>query len=281
VLVTAWGTQYLTGEMLRQAPNLRLIAHGAGTVKFTVDPYAYANGIRVSHAAEANAIPVAEFALAAILFANKRVFDLRDYYREDHSRGTSYALQDETIGNFRRTVGIIGASRIGRRLIQLLKPFEVSVLLYDPFVSAADSLARDVEITDLNTLMARSDVVSLHAPALPSTLAMLGKAQFALMRDGTTFINTARGSLVDETALLAELSSGRINAILDVTDPEIPDDESPFFTLPNVFLTPHIAGAVGTERSRLGMMAADEVERYVRGEPLRYEITPDLLERTA
>lgn len=281
VLVTAWGTQYLTSEMLRQAPNLRLIAHGAGTVKFTVDPYAYANGIRVSHAAEANAIPVAEFALAAILFANKRVFDLRDFYREDHSRGTSYALQDEIIGNFRRTIGIIGASRIGRRLIQLLKPFEVSVLLYDPFVSAADTLARDVEITDLNSLMARSDVVSLHAPALPSTLAMLGKAQFALMRDGTTFINTARGSLVDETALLAELSSGRINAILDVTDPEIPDDESPFFTLPNVFLTPHIAGAVGTERSRLGMMAADEVERYVRGEPLRYEITPDLLERTA
>jgi phosphoglycerate dehydrogenase-like enzyme len=281
VLVTGWGTQYLSRDLLRQAPNLRLIAHGAGTVKFTVDPYAYERGIRVTHAAEANAVPVAEFSLAAILFANKRIFDLRDYYRDDHSRGTSYALQDQAIGNFMRTVGIIGASRIGRRVIQLLRPFDVTVFLYDPFVPANDPLAQEVELTDLNTLMARSDVVSLHAPALPSTSGMMGKEQFALMRDGATFINTARGSLVDETALLEELKTGRINAILDVTDPEIPADDSPFFTLPNVFLTPHIAGAVGTERSRLGMMAADEVERYVRGQPLQYEITQDLLERTA
>jgi phosphoglycerate dehydrogenase-like enzyme len=281
VLVTGWGTQYLSRDLLRQAPNLRLIAHGAGTVKFTVDPYAYERGIRVTHAAEANAVPVAEFSLAAILFANKRIFDLRDYYRDDHSRRTSYALQDQAIGNFMRTVGIIGASRIGRRVIQLLRPFDVTVFLYDPFVPANDPLAQEVELTDLNTLMARSDVVSLHAPALPSTSGMMGKEQFALMRDGATFINTARGSLVDEMALLEELKTGRINAILDVTDPEIPADDSPFFTLPNVFLTPHIAGAVGTERSRLGMMAADEVERYVRGQPLQYEITQDLLERTA
>jgi phosphoglycerate dehydrogenase-like enzyme len=281
VLVTGWGTQYLSRDLLRQAPNLRLIAHGAGTVKFTVDPYAYERGIRVTHAAEANAVPVAEFSLAAILFANKRIFDLRDYYRDDHSRRTSYALQDQAIGNFMRTVGIIGASRIGRRVIQLLRPFDVTVFLYDPFVPTNDPLTQEVELTDLNTLMARSDVVSLHAPALPSTSGMMGKEQFALMRDGATFINTARGSLVDEMALLEELKTGRINAILDVTDPEIPADDSPFFTLPNVFLTPHIAGAVGTERSRLGMMAADEVERYVRGQPLQYEITQDLLERTA
>ncbi|MBK1793182.1 hydroxyacid dehydrogenase [Devosia sp. WQ 349] len=281
VLVTAWGTPFLTREVLQQAPNLRLIAHGAGTVKFTIAPYAYERGIRVTHAAEANAVPVAEFSLAAILFANKRVFDLRDYYRDDHSRNTSLALQDQPIGNFMRTVGVIGASRIGRRVIQLLKPFDVTVLLYDPFVPATDPLAQDVELTDLNTLMARSDVVSLHAPALPSTSGMMGREQFALMRDGATFINTARGSLVNEAALLEEVKTGRINAILDVTDPEIPVDDSPFYTLPNVFLTPHIAGAVGTERTRLGIMVADEVERYVLGKPLQYEITQDLLERTA
>jgi phosphoglycerate dehydrogenase-like enzyme len=110
---------------------------------------------------------------------------------------------------------------------------------------------------------------------------MIGARQLKLMQDGATFINTARGALVDEAALVAELQTGRIFAVIDVTDPEIPPADSPLFTLPNVFLTPHVAGAIGTERLRLGLMAVEEIERFVRGEPMLYEVQPELLERLA
>jgi len=281
VLVTGWGCPMLTPDVLRSAPHLKLIAHAAGTVKYTVDPTAYAMGIRVTHAAEANAVPVAEFTLAAILFANKRVFELRDVYRDDPTRRRAYQLMDEPIGNFRRTVGLVGASRIGRRVAALLAGFDLNVLLYDPFVQPDDPVAQQAELVDLDALMARSDVVSVHAPSLPSTRGMIGSRQLKLMQDGAAFINTARGALVDEAALLTELQTGRIHAVIDVTDPEVPPANSPFFSLPNVFLTPHVAGAIGTERARLGLMAIEEVERFARGEPMLYEIEPELLERLA
>jgi len=281
VVVTGWGCPMIGPEALHRAPRLRLIAHAAGTVKFNVDPAAYARGIRVTHAADANAVPVAEYTLAAIIFANKRAFDLRDLYRADPTRVTSYRLMDEPIGNFRRTVGLVGASRIGRRVAALLQNFEIDVLLYDPFVQPSDPIAAQAELVELDALMARSDVVSLHAPSLPSTRHMIGARQLRLLRDGAAFINTARGALVDEAALLAELQTGRIHAVIDVTDPEIPVLDSPLYTLPNVFLTPHIAGAIGTERQRLGDMMVEEIERFVRGEPMRYEIEPEFLERLA
>lgn len=281
ILVTGWGCPMITPEVLRAAPKLALIAHAAGTVKFTIDPAAYVAGIRVTHSAEANAVPVAEFTLASILFSAKHIFTLRDLYRADPSRQSSYALGDSEVGNFRRTVGIVGASRIGRRVIELLRNFEYSVLLYDPFVRPGDPDLAGVELVDLDALMARSDVVSIHAPSLPSTRGMIGARQLKLMQDGASFINTARGALIDEAALVAELQTGRIFGVIDVTDPEIPPLDSPLFTLPNVFLTPHVAGAIGTERLRLGLMAVEEIERFIAGKPMLYEVQPELLERLA
>jgi len=178
-------------------------------------------------------------------------------------------------------VGIVGASRIGRRVIELLRNFDFSVLLYDPFVQAGDPDLEGVELVELDALMARSDVVSIHAPLLPSTRGMIGARQLKLMKDGATFINTARGGLIDEAALVAELQTQRIFGVIDVTDPEIPPDDSPLFTLPNVFLTPHVAGAIGTERLRLGLMAVEEIERFIEGKPMLYEVQPELLERLA
>jgi len=281
ILVTGWGCPLVTPEVVKAAPRLKLIAHAAGTVKFTLDPAVYAAGIRVTHAADANAVPVAEFTLAAIIFANKRIFELRDRYRADPGRRSSYALMDEPIGNYHRTVGLVGASRIGRRVARMLEGFDFTVLVSDPFVRPGDPILAGAELVDLDTLMARSDVVSIHAPSLPSTRAMIGSGQLALMQDGASLINTARGALIDEGALIAELESGRIHAVIDVTDPEIPEPGSPLYHLPNVFLTPHIAGAVGTERLRLGQMAIEEVERFVAGERLEFEIEPALLERLA
>lgn len=281
ILVTGWGCPRISRQVLEAAPHLRLVAHSAGTVKSLIDPAAYERGIVVTNAVEANAVPVAEFTLAAIIMANKRVFSFRDLYREDRTRRTANALMDQPIGNFRSTIGIIGASRIGRRVIELLRNLDCTILLYDPFVGAGDPLTATVELVGVDELMARSDIVSLHAPSLPSTRGMIGASQFRAMRDGATFINTARGALVDEAAMIAELETGRISAVIDVTEPEIPPPDSPLFTLPNVLLTPHIAGAIGSERSRLGRLVADEVDRFVAGRPLLHAVEPTQLERLA
>jgi len=281
ILITGWGAPYVGREVLALAPKLKLIVHAAGTVKGIIDPGIFEAGIAVSHAAEANAVPVAEFTLAAIIFAGKHVFRFRDFYVADRHRDRTYPMQREAIGNYRRTVGIIGASRIGRRVIDLLRPLAYRVLLSDPTVDADQARGMGVQKVELDELMRGSDIVSVHAPSLPSTLHMIDAAKLALMKDGATLINTARGALIDEDALLATLKTGRIDAIIDVTDPEIPGPESAFYDLPNVFLTPHIAGAVGLERSRLGEMAADEAERFIRGEPLLYGLTLESLENTA
>ncbi|MGV8831227.1 MAG: hydroxyacid dehydrogenase [Devosia sp.] len=281
ILVTGWGCPRISAEVVKAAPRLKLIAHAAGTVKYMLDPAVYAAGIAVTHAADANAVPVAEYTLAAIIFANKRMFEMRDRYRADPARVSSYALTNEPIGNYHRTVGLVGASRIGRKVAKFLQGFDFTVLLSDPYVQAGDPILAQVELVDIDTVMARSDVVSMHAPSLPTTRAMIGARELGLMRDGATFINTARGALVDEAALIAELQSGRIHAVIDVTEPEIPEVGSPLYSLPNVFLTPHVAGAIGTERLRLGQLVVEEIERFIAGVPLEFAVEPALLERLA
>ncbi len=273
ILVTGWGAPHVGRDVLSAAGGLKLVAHAAGTVKGLIGEEVFRAGVAVSHAAEANAIPVAEFTLAAILFAGKQVFRFRDTYVADRNRDRTHPMQRLAIGNYGRTVGLVGASRIGRRVINLLKPFDFKVILFDPTLSASECAAIGVEKVDLDTLMSSADIVSLHAPSLPSTHHMIDTQKLSLMKDGATLINTARGAIVDEQALLATLSTGRIDAIIDVTDPEIPDSRSAFYDLPNVFLTPHIAGAVGFERTRLGEMAVNEINRHVSGQPLQYGIT--------
>jgi phosphoglycerate dehydrogenase-like enzyme len=241
-------------------------------VKPLVTPDCFARGIRVSSAAAANALPVAEYTLAAILFAGKRVFRLQRRYAELRAFRL-WPREIPDLGNLDRVVGIVGASRIGRRVIELLAPFDVSVLVHDPFLSEAEARTLGAEkLDDLDALLRRSDVVSLHAPALPETHHLLDARRLALLRDGAVLVNTARGSLVELEALTRELVSGRIDAVIDTTEPEVLPSDSPLFELPNVFLTPHVAGAMGRETRRLLDLALDEIERLVRGDPLRHEV---------
>jgi len=281
ILVTGWGCPFISKDVVAAAPRLKLIAHAAGTVKYHLDPAVYAAGIAVTNAVDANAVPVAEFTLAIIILANKRVFEFRDIYRADPTRASSHALMDTAIGSYRRTIGIVGASHIGRRVIDLLKPLDCDVLLYDPHVRPGDPITREAELIGLDDLISRSDIVSLHAPSLPSTRHMIGAREFGLMRDGATLINTARGALVDEAAMIAALETGRISAVIDVTDPEIPPPDSALYRLPNVFLTPHIAGAIGNERARLGNLVAEEIGHFVAGRPLQHQVSYSLLEQLA
>ncbi|GAA0605546.1 hydroxyacid dehydrogenase [Streptomyces crystallinus] len=266
VLLTCWGAPPLTAEVLAAAPRLRAVVHAAGSVKHHITEACWERGLAVASAAAANALPVAEYTLAAILLAGKRVLASAQRYAELRAPHDWLREADGT-GNYDRTVGLVGASRIGRRVIELLRPFDLRVLLHDPYVNAAEAARLGVEAVPLDELCARSSVVSVHAPQLPATERMIGARQLAAMPDGATLINTARGSLVDGPALLGELLSGRLHAVLDVTEPELPPRDSPLYDLPNVLLTPHIAGSLGNELHRMADLALDEVERFAAGKP--------------
>lgn len=280
LLITCWGSPPLTADVLDAAPRLRAVVHAAGTVKQHITEDCWRRGIAVASAAAANALPVAEYTLAAILFSGKRVLESAHRYRTVRAAHDWHGELADA-GNYRRTVGVVGASRIGRRVIELLRPFDLDVLLYDPYVDAAQAADLGVASVPLDELCARSSVVSVHAPQLPATRHMIGAPQLGAMRDGATLVNTARGSLVDEDALLPELVSGRLSAVLDVTDPELPPPGSPLFDLPNVLLTPHIAGSLGNETHRMADFALDEVERFAGGLPFADPVHPGSLHLSA
>lgn len=280
LLLTGWGCPPIDEPVLARAPRLAGIFHAAGSVKGHCSEACWDRGIAVSSAAAANALPVAEYALAAILFAAKGVFRLRRSYAERRC-GALWDRELPAIGSLGRRVGIVGASRIGRQVIEWLRSFDLELLLYDPFVKEREARELGARAFDLDGLLAASDVVSLHAPLLDSTRGMIGRDQLARMRDGTTLVNTARGGLVDPEALEHELVSGRIEAVLDVTEPEVLPADSPLYELPNVFLTPHVAGALGSETRRLLDLAIDELERFVRGTPLRHAVHREDLSRIA
>ncbi|GGT61136.1 hydroxyacid dehydrogenase [Streptomyces purpureus] len=279
-LLTCWGAPPLTAEVLDRAPRLRAVIHAAGSVKHHITDACWRRGLTVTSAAAANALPVAEYTLATILLAGKRVLPAAHRYRELRA-GHDWRRELDDAGNYGRTVGIVGASRIGRRVIELLRPFDLTVLLHDPYVTAAEAKTLGVRLASLDTLCARSSVVSVHAPQLPATYRMIGPRQLDLMRPGTTLINTSRGSLLDEPALLPHLTSGRLHAVLDVTDPELPPADSPLYDLPNVLLTPHVAGSLGNELHRMADWALDELERFGRGERFADPVRASDLARSA
>jgi phosphoglycerate dehydrogenase-like enzyme len=280
ILLTGWGCPSLDEAVLERTPGLRAVVHAAGTVKNLVTPACFERGVRVSSAAAANALPVAEYTLAAILFAGKRVFSLQRRYAEVRDFRL-WPAEFPGLGNLGKRVGLVGASRVGRRVLELLGPFDYQVLLHDPTLSDADVRALGAEPVELDDLLRRSDIVSLHAPSLPQTRHMLDARRLALLRDGAVLINTARGALVDGTALERELVSGRLEAVIDTTEPELLPEDSPLYELPNVFLTPHVAGAMGAETRRMADLAIGEIERLVRGEPLEHEIRAEDMGRIA
>ncbi|MEU0583176.1 hydroxyacid dehydrogenase [Streptomyces sp. NPDC006132] len=279
MLITGWGCPHLDAGVLAAAPKLGAVLHAAGSVRSLVGEALWERGVTVSSAVTGNALPVAEYTLAMILLVGKDAFDHRERFRRTHA----YPGPAETAatGNLGRRVGVIGASRVGRRLLELLRPFDLTVLLHDPYVSPAEAAALGAESLSLEDLLRHSDIVSLHAPDIPETHHMLDRDRLALVRDGGVLINTARGALVDHEALTDELVSGRLSAVLDVTDPEPLPAGSPLYHLPNVFLTPHIAGSLGNELERLGRIVVEELERLVAGLPAVHEVRHADLARVA
>ncbi len=279
LLITGWGCPRIDEAVLDAAPRLRAVLHSAGSVKSFATPAIWQRGIAVSTAAAANALPVAEYTLAMILLAGKDVLAARDRMRA--TRTSSGWGIVPGIGNYGRRVGVVGASRIGRRVLELLRPFDLRPALTDPYVDAEEAAALGVPLLPLDDLLRTSDIVTVHAPATPETHHLIGRRELALMPDGAVLVNTARGALVDHDALVAELRTGRLTAILDVTDPEPLPADSPLYDLPGAFVTPHLAGSQGNELARLGLTVAEEAERLLTGGGLAYGVDLAALERAA
>ncbi len=273
-VVTGWDSPPITEEMLAVASKLEVIVHSAGSIRPFIPDSVWKRGIRIATANDALGKGVAETTLAMMIAGLKGFFPCATLTR---AGAWQSAIPAHGMGRVRElydvTVGLIGASRTGRHVLRLLSEFEADVVLCDPTLSAREADEIGVRLVSLDELMRISDVVSLHAPALPQLRHMLGRKEFSAMKNDAIFINTARGMLVDEDALLAELSTGRISAILDVTYPEPPAENSPFRSLPNVVLLPHIAGAISTGCLRMGRSAVDQLLEYAQGEAMQGEIT--------
>jgi phosphoglycerate dehydrogenase-like enzyme len=274
VLVTSWGCPVLTAERLAHAPKLRAIFHAAGTVRSFATDELWQRQIVVTNAAEENAVPVAEYTIAAILFAGKKAPFLAQEARMSRKSWWNLGGQRD-LSNLGRTIAVVGFSRIGRRVVERLQAFDVEVLVADPYANASEVAAAGAELVELDDALRSCDVLTLHAPDLPSTHHLIGARELGLLREGVTVVNTARGRLVDTSALERECETGRLDAILDVTDPEPLPPSSVLYDLPNVMMTPHIAGSLGSETRRMSNSALDELERYVSGHPLRSPVTPD------
>lgn len=279
VLVTGWGAPVINDRALSTMPRLRAVIHAAGTVKHHVGPATWDRGIRVTTAADANAYPVAEYTLAMILLAGKHVLSTAERYRHDPQvyRDTNGA----STGNFGRTVGIVGASRVGRRVIELLRPFDLEVLVFDPLLRPDDPALDAADSVSLGGLFARSSVVSVHAPLLPDTVGLVGADELSLLPPGATVINTARAPIVDQAALEAAVRERGLYAVLDVTEQEPLPLADPLRALPGVLITPHLAGALGNELRRLGQSAIAEVELYVAGRPAAHPVDKESLSASA
>ncbi len=279
IVITSWGTPKLDEGIINRADKLKVVIHGGGSVKPIVSDALWNKGIRVTTAAPAIGIGVAEFCLGLILTATKRAFWAGIGVKEGQWK-ESIQVFNGPHEIYRQTVGIIGAGFVGRYLIKLLKNFDCNIILYDPYCSNEDAEKLGVEKVDtLEELFSRSMVVSLNAPLTEETTGMIKKEHFEKLPDGALFINTARGAIIDEDGMIEELRNQRFVACLDVTDPEPPAPDSPLRKLPNVWLTPHEAGAVVENRLRIGYFVANEVESFVKTGKLIYEVKRETLAR--
>ncbi len=274
IICSSWGMMKMDEQFLAAAPKLQAVFYGAGSVRRIVTDAFWERRILLTSAWVAVAVPVAEFTLALIVLSLKKAFDCNRACKQQ--RG--FVRVEGIRGTYRAKIGVIGVGMIGRRLLTLLRHYDVETYCYDPFLSEKDALRLGAAPVSLEEIFRTCDVVTLHAPNIPSTAHMITGEHFRSMKDGAIFVNTARGRIVKEDELIEELKTGRIFACIDVSDPEPPGPENPLYELPNVFLTPHMAGALGEERARQGAYVVEEVRRYVSGQPPAYPVTRDMME---
>jgi phosphoglycerate dehydrogenase-like enzyme len=273
LLFTGWGGPRLDEQFLTAAPNLKAVFYGAGSIKSIATDAFWDKDIPITTATAANAIVVAEFTLAQILLCLKGAWQ----YALETKRLGGYAPLRDFPGAYGSVVGIVSLGMVGRRVCELLSAFEVKILAYDPYATPELTKTLNLELCSLEEIFTRADVVSLHTPWLLQTEGMITGALLRSMRPNATLINTARGAVIREDEMIAVLKERPdLFAVLDVTHPEPPAAGSPLYALPNVVLTPHIAGAMSVQECRrMGELTLDELKRFLNDEALQGRVTRD------
>ena len=277
MIFSGWGGPHLDEALLEVAPQLKIMFYGAGSVRSVMTDAAWRRGIRVTSAYGANAIAVAEFTVSQIIFCLKlgwqHLFTMQQR-RWEHLPNVPGALGS--------TVGLVALGQVGQRVCHMLKDYDVKVLAHDPLASTQTAQKLDVVLVDLDELFTRSDVVSLHTPELPETRQMITGRHLASMKPRSSLINTANGHVINEAEMIDVLRRRHdLVAVLDVTTGEPPETGSALWTLPNAVLLPHIAGSMDSECRRMGQCVVDELRRYLKGEPLKCEITAEMATKLA
>lgn len=281
IIFSTWGMPTFTEEEIKGIfPSLKYVFYAAGSVQYFARPFLNL-GIKVFSAWAANAIPVAEYTVSQIVLANKGFFSLNGYHSLDGYRCAANNHKN-FLGNYEASVGIIGAGMIGSLVIQMLKNYDLRVLVYDPFLSAEKATELNAKKVSLQELFEQCNVVSNHLADNDATKDMLGYSLFCKMPKFATFLNTGRGAQVKEDELAAALSErSDITAILDVTVNEPPTKKSPLWTLNNCILTPHIAGSSGNEVRRMAEYMYSEYLACMENKPTKYEVTLEMLKTMA
>ena len=280
-IFSTWGMPSFTKEEVKEIfPSLECVFYAAGTVQMFAREF-LENNVRVFSAYAANAVPVASYTIAQIILANKGFFTLcnKEYCKD---RQKSKAKVGQYPGNYNVKVGIIGAGMIGSMVCEGIQAHDVEVMVFDPFLSDERAKELGAEKTDLKTLFKECFVISNHLANNEKTQGMLGYDLFSSMQENAVFINTGRGAQVVESELIDVLTQRPdITAILDVTYPEPPLEDSKFYTLDNCILTPHIAGSSGNEVHRMAEYMKEQFENWLDGKPTKYEVTLKMLETMA
>ncbi|NPV77378.1 MAG: hydroxyacid dehydrogenase [Anaerolineae bacterium] len=273
--LTSWDVASLDSDVISAAPRLKAVVHMGGSVKRYLSNALWERGIRVFSTSTELGRDVAQTTLGLMIVGMKRVWLLGNHVRNGGWRDSIHFPSRELRG---KVVGIIGGGTIGSHVIELLKEFSTTNLLFDPYISEEEACVMGAQKVELDELVKEADIISLHAPANDSTRHIINKRRLGLMKDHALIVNTARGSLIDEAALIEELTNRRIYAILDVTDPEPPAPDSPLRKLENVLITPHIAGCI-QDCTHMGKMAIEELRRFFAGEPPLGQVMPEMFDR--
>jgi D-3-phosphoglycerate dehydrogenase len=249
-------------EALAASTRLKVVAR-AGVGLDNVDvPAATARGVMVVNAPTSNIVSAAEHAVALLLATARHIAAADATLRQGQWKRSSFTGV-ELNG---KTVGIVGLGKIGQLVAQRLAAFGVDLIAYDPYVAPARAAQLGIELTDLEDLLRRADVISIHLPKTPDTLGLIGKDQLAITKKGVLIVNAARGGLVDEDALAEAVRSGHVGgAGIDVYVTE-PTTSSPLFELPQVVVTPHLGASTDEAQDRAGTDVARSVKLALAGE---------------
>lgn len=265
IVIAGWGTHAYSKEILDCAPKLKLIAYTGGSIVplMSDDGELEKRGIQIHSGNKIFAISVAEAAVCYMLVAQRKLTEIvSEVINEGWLLTRRY-----TEGLYGKTIGLVGFGMIAKETAKLLKPFNVNILVYSSHLRQETADEYGVKIADLDELCEKSDIISIHAGLTAENYHLINEPLLKKMKDGALIVNTARGAVIDESAMTQELKTGRIRAILDVFETEPVPADSELRGRNNVIIVPHQGGPTLDMRECVTKGLLDDIEKYINGTP--------------